>query len=130
MINFNCVCGKEYSVPEDKAGARASCVNCGKMFVVPTYSEDVDMGKTQCGKCGKIYDAVKSACQGPANPLQGLRLANPKHLSHDYRQVVRCCLNQVSLPHLQNPPQPRAPCTSCITDVCEASFQTLTPQTL
>lgn len=36
MINFTCVCGKLYSVPDDKAGAKASCTECGQPFIVPS----------------------------------------------------------------------------------------------
>ena len=34
-IKFKCPCGKEFHIPEDRAGTQGRCFSCGRTFVVP-----------------------------------------------------------------------------------------------
>ena len=35
MINFACICGSQFLVPNDLAGKRARCPSCGMAIAVP-----------------------------------------------------------------------------------------------
>jgi hypothetical protein len=82
-IQFDCQCGKHFSVPDTMAGSKARCKECGNVLTVPASNEGLEElepleplpppaapGKLVCPSCGKQYPwkaelaGKKVTCQG------------------------------------------------------------------
>jgi len=46
-IKFSCDCGKAYKVPEEFAGKKVKCKQCGESIVVPSASESVSSARAE-----------------------------------------------------------------------------------
>lgn len=71
QIRVNCTCGKILKVPEDYAGKRGKCPNCGRKITVPSLDEirkkqpvakEVDTEVRHCPTCGAYLNPGDTVC--------------------------------------------------------------------
>ncbi len=59
-IKFACECGKAYKVPEEYAGKRVKCKNCGETVAVPSASEKISSARAAAVSQRSVLSSGKS----------------------------------------------------------------------